>query len=174
MAGFRRVFRSFPGYDEIRSIEGSNIIEITPPANIQGAGVGTVLVVGEFERGPLNTPTEVFGPSDFSTQFGGLGHLLSTNPYAGPVAVRSGGDEIWNGNGWVWCRNKKFSGLVICRVDNSAGEVSFSRLASLLGGEGPFTGVTTGGTIEFQRNGVTNVTAWPARASFSAKAPAMK
>lgn len=159
MAGFRRVFRSFPGYDEIRSIEGSNILEITPPANIQGAGVGTVLVVGEFERGPLNTPTEVFGPSDFSTQFGGLGHLLSTNPYAGPVAVRSGGDEIWNGNGWVWCRNKKFSGLVICRVDNSAGEVSFSRLASLLGGEGPFTGVTTGGTIQFQRNGVTNVTA---------------
>ena len=50
-----------------------------------------MVLVGEFERGPLNTPTEVFGPSDFSTQFGGLGHLLSTNPYAGPVAVRSGG-----------------------------------------------------------------------------------
>lgn len=159
MAGFRRVFRSFPGYDEIRSIEGSNIIEITPPANIQGAGVGTVLVVGEFERGPLETPTEVFGPSDFATQFGSLGHMLTTNPYAGPVAVRSGGDELWNGNGWVWCRNKKFSGLVICRVDNSAGEVSFSRLASLLGGEGPFTGVTTGDTVQFQRNGATNVTA---------------
>lgn len=158
MAGFRRVFRSFPGYDEIRSIEGSNVLEITPPANIQGAGVGTVLLVGEFERGPLNTPTEVFGPSDFQTQFGSLGHLLTTNPYAGPVAVRSGGDELWNGNGWIWLRNKKFSGLVICRVDNSAGEVEFSRLASLLGGEGPFTGVTTGQTIEFQRNGVTDVT----------------
>ena len=159
MAGFRRVFRSFPGYDEIRSIEGSNILEITPPANIQGAGVGTVLIVGEFERGPLETPTEVFGPSDFSTQFGDLGHQLTTNPYAGPVAVRSGGDELWNGNGWVWLRNKKFSGLVICRVDNSAGSVAFSRLSSLLGGEGPFTGVVTGDTIEFDRNGGTTVTA---------------
>lgn len=158
MAGFRRVFRSFPGYDEIRAIEGSNILEITPPANIQGAGVGTVLLVGEFERGPLATPTEVFGPSDFVTQFGSLGHQLSTNPYAGPVAARSGGDELWNGNGWIWLRNKRFSGLVICRVDNSAGQVQFRRLASLLGGAGPFTDVVTGDTVIFDRNGGTSVT----------------
>lgn len=158
MAGFRRVYRQFPGYAEIGNIESTNVLEITPPAAVQGAGTGVVLLVGEFERGPLVTPTEVFGPSDLLDRFGGLGHQLPTNPHAGPVAVRSGGDELWNGNGFLWLRNKRFSGLVISRVDNSAGSVEFSRLASLLGDEGPYTGVGNGGTVIFQRDGAGSVT----------------
>lgn len=159
MAGFKRVFRSNPGNDVLTNIESVNILDITPPGRLVGAGAGTVLVVGEFERGDF-TPREVFGPSDLVTQFGGLGHQTTSHAYDGATARKSGGDELWNGNGFIWLRNKRFSRLVIQRVDNSAGSVQFSRLACLTStATGPITGVTNGQTIVFERNGSTTVTA---------------
>ena len=158
MTGFKRVFRAFPGFDVLGNIESVNVLDVAPPGQVLGAGTGVVLLVGEFENGAPDTPAEVFGTNDLLTKFGGLGHAVGGNPSAGPVAVKSGGDELWNGNGFVWLRNKAFSGLIICRVDNSAGQVEFSRLACLLGGGGPFA-VANNDTVQFTRDGSTVVTA---------------
>lgn len=158
MPAFLRVWSAFPGYDVLGEIESINILEVTPPDVAAGAGTGTVLLVGEFERGRVNTPTEVFGGPDLLTKFGGLGWVVGDNKHAGAVACQSGGDEPWNGNGFIWARNKKFRRFVICRVNNSAGQVTFRRYASLLGGAGPFA-AEDGDTIEFTRNGTTTVTA---------------
>ena len=139
MAGFRRVYTQFPGFDVLGNIESVNIIDVPPPANPLGAGSGTVCVVGEFERGPLNAPTKVFGGSDLETKFGGFGHTYDGVTSQYPVAVRSAGSaDYWNGNGFIALRNKRFRGLIVVRVDNSAGTVDFSRLACITGGKAPF------------------------------------
>lgn len=158
MAAFKRVYRSFPGYDVLTNIESVNILDIAPPGRVLGTGTGTQLVVGEFERGPF-VPTEIFGPSDLVTTFGGLGHPTANSPYDGATARKSGGDELWNGNGFIWLRNKRFNRVLIQRVDNSVGVVRLQRLACLTGGAGPFTGLTSGATVQLTRNGVTLVTA---------------
>lgn len=158
MAGFKRVFRAFPGFDVLANIESTNVLDIAPPGQVLGAGVGVVLLVGEFDNGAVDTPAEIFGTNDLLTKFGGLGFSIAGNTHAGSVAVKSGGDELWNGNGFIWLRNKSFSGLIISRVDNSAGSVAFSRLACLTGGDGPFD-ISDADTIEFTRNGSVVVTA---------------
>lgn len=163
MPAFRRVFRAFPGFDVLTNIESVNILDIAPPGQVLGSGTGVVCLVGEFERGKLNTPMDILGTNDLLSKVGGLGLQIATNPHAGPVAVKSGGDELWNGNGFIWLSRKVLAGLVICRVDNSAGSVQFSRLASLTGGDGPFVGVVNGDTVDLTRDGVTVVIAtWSA------------
>lgn len=158
MSAFKRVFRAFPGLETLLDIESVNILDIAPPGQVLGAGTGVVLLVAEFENGKVDAPTEIFGTNDLLTKMGGLGKAVADNPYANPVAVKSGGDELWNGNGFVWIRNKKFSGLIVTRVDNSAGSVDFGRLACLTGGLGPFTAANAG-TVTFTRDGATPVTA---------------
>jgi len=158
MAGFRRIFQSFPGYDVLSDIESANVIDVTPPGTSLGAGTGVLLVVGEFERGALEVPTEIFGAADLTATYGSLGFATALHAHDGAVAIKSGGDEFWNGNGFVYLRNKRYSGLIIQRVDNSAGSVAFSRLACVLGGAGPFNS-EPGRTIEFTRNGSVVVTA---------------
>lgn len=120
--------------------------------------MGVTILVAEFENGAVEAPGEIFGTNDLLTKFGGLGLSIGNNPHAGSVAVQSGGDELWNGNGFIWLRNKQFSGLIVCRVDNSAGQVEFSRLACLTGGVGPFS-VDDADTVIFTRDGSTIVTA---------------
>lgn len=142
MPAFRRVFNADPGNAVLAEIEAVVIVDIAPPPSLVGAGTGTVLLVGEFERGSF-TATEVFGGQDLVTQFGGLGRVTETSIHDGSVALKSGGDELWNGNGFIWLRNKAFSRLLIQRVDNSAGEVAFTRLACLLSSaEGTVAGST--------------------------------
>lgn len=130
MAGFRRVFRAFPGNAVLAEIESVDIIDLAPPAVILGAGTGTFIVVGEAERGSFTT-TEIFGSQDLQGKFGNLGFATSFSQHDGPVARRSGGTELWNGNLHIALRNKTFSRLLIQRVDNSAGDVEFRRLACL-------------------------------------------
>ena len=139
MAGFKRVFVAFPGFNILGNIESVNTIDIPPPASPLGAGVGVVCVVGEFERGPIESPIRVFGGSDLEATFGGLGFTKDGQALQLPVAARSAeSTQVWEGNGFVNLRNKRFSGLIICRVDNSAGEVVFNRLACLVGDAAPF------------------------------------
>ena len=141
MPGFKRVFPQFPGFNTLGNIESVNTIDITPPQNPLGAGTGITCVVGEFERGPFNAPIQVFGGSEQETTFGGFGYTYDGEPYVYPVASRSAGSNdanTWNGNGWIATRNKRFAGIILCRVDNSAGEVEFSRLACVTGGQAPF------------------------------------
>jgi hypothetical protein len=152
VVAFRRVYLQDPGQAELLSVSQTAIIDRAPPTLVLGAGAGTVCVVGEFERGPLLTPTEVFGPTDRERTFGGLGWSVGGNLHAGPVAQQSGGAEAWNGNGFIALVNKPFGRLVIMRVDNSAGSVEFSRLACLNGDAGPYI-ATNGDTAVFELNG---------------------
>lgn len=139
MAGFKRVFVQFPGFNILGNIESVNTIDIPPPASPLGAGVGVVNIVAEFERGPLEGPTRVFGGSDLEATFGSLGFTKDGQAFQLPVAARSAqAIEDWSGNGFIHLRNKRFSGLVVTRVDNSAGEVAFNRLACLTGESAPF------------------------------------
>lgn len=138
MAGFIRRFTFDPGLEQITAIEGVIIIDREPPASLTGLGSGTVLVVGEFEDGPFAEPTEVFSGTDLQQVFGGFGYeydgTLSNNPSA--RARKADGaltDEYWNGNGFISLVNKKFSRLIVCRVDTSVGEVEFTRLPALSG-----------------------------------------
>src|SRR5690554_5867316 len=122
MAGFRTIVTTIPGLDVITQIEGITIVDIAPPANPTGAGTGTVCLVGEFERGPVNAVTEVSSGTDLETQFGSFGHTYDGVPYQYPVAVKSAqAPDYWNGNGFIALRNKTFAKLLICRVDTSSG-----------------------------------------------------
>lgn len=146
---FRRHFLKDPGNAEILSVSSVVIIDNAPPSIQLGSGTGTVLVIGEFERGPLKVPTQVTSSGDMLATFGGLGF---GELHEGAVARQSGGSEAWNGNGFIATANKRFNELVIQRVDNSAGSVQFQRLACLTGGLGPFA-ANNGDTAVFELNG---------------------
>lgn len=152
MPGFVRVFNQFPGNNVIENIESVDIQDTPPPGLPLGAGTGRVLIVGEFERGAPNQPAQIFSSADQTAKFGGLGFPTALSLHDGAVARKSGGDELWNGNGFIWMRNKKFNQIVACRVDNSAGDVAFSRLACLTGGAGPFSAADTD-AITFELDG---------------------
>ena len=149
---FVRVFRQFPGSSVINNIESVDIIDAPPPSLPVGAGTGTVVCVGEFERGAVNQPLEITSANDQLNKLGGLGFQTTFSSHDGAVARQSGGTENWNGNGFVWLRNKKWRRLICVRVDNSAGQVEFSRLACLTGGVGPFSAADAD-SITFQRDG---------------------
>lgn len=153
----RRVFSTDPGQAELLSVGGLAIIDRAPPATPLGAGSGTALLVGEFERGPIGVATEILTASYFTATFGGLGWPISGNAHAGPVAQQSGGSEPWNGNGFIAAANKTFNRLVVMRVDNSAGTVELERLACLTGGAGPFA-ADNGDQIVFELDGGASTT----------------
>jgi hypothetical protein len=157
---FRQVLTTFPGYTALAAQPpGVTVIDQRPPSTQIGAGTGTVCLVGEFDNGELETPTEVFGEVDRVTQFGGLGYTIAEGQYRGASAQQSGGNEPWNGNGWVWLANKPSPPrLILVRVDTSAGEVEFTRLASLVGGN-ETVALDDGDTAVFLLNGVTLATA---------------
>lgn len=152
MPGFRRVYTQYPGDAAVSEIESVDVVDSPPPGLPLGAGTGTILVVGEFENGVVNRPMQVFNGQDQLQKFGGLGFPTATSKHDGAVARRSGGNEVWNGNGAIFLRNKRINRLVVCRVNNAAGQVSFRRLACLTGASGPFSSAN-GDSITFELNG---------------------
>lgn len=154
MPGFIRYFLSEPTRDELEAIEGVSLIEILPTTLVEGAGPSVAAIVGEFEDGPFNTPTEILKPIDLTNTFGGFGYTHDGKPYQNPIARRSGGSELWNGNGILALYGKKFpSPLVVVRVNTSAGKVQFSRLACLTATRrGPFD-MEPGDACEFEVDG---------------------
>lgn len=163
-AGFIRRFTSLPTFAELTAIEGVVVVDRDVPEPVTGIGTGTTLVVGEFENGPFNTPTEVLGGADLANQFGGFGYtyegVVASNPCA-RVRNADGAvqDEYWNGNGFIALANKTFTRLIAVRVDTSVGSVEFSRLASLLGGSQFSYDLATGQTLVFSIDGGAPVTA---------------
>lgn len=161
MAGFIRRYLSDPGIEELLAIEGAVIIDREPPASITGVGTGCVLLVGEFDDGCFNEPTEVMSGSDLVNQFGSLGFAYGgvegNNPSARVRRADSAiVDEYWNGNGWIALVNKKFRRLVICRVDTTVGEVTWTRLASVVGNQNFNWDLEPGWYLEFDLNGVSS------------------
>lgn len=153
MTGFKRYFPADPPRSVLRAIEGVSLIERPPAAIPDGVGTGVVCLVGEFEDGEFDAPTEVRKKIDLLQKFGGFGFTKSGRPYQYPVARRSGGNELWNGNGYLALRGKKFSRLIITRVNTSAGKVKFRRLATLTATQRGPHDLEPGDTIDLLRDG---------------------
>lgn len=160
MSSFRRSFNVDPGLTVLGEIESINIIDNEPPATPLGAGSGVVCLVGEFENGPFNIPTQVFGGAEMESIYGGLGWIKSDTPYSYCVAEQSAGAPApWAGNAYIALKKKRMAGLILCRVDGSAGSVEFSRLASITGEEvGPWS-LDTGFTLNISVDGAAAVVA---------------
>lgn len=147
MTAFLRRFTGNPGLDVITEIEGIVLLDQEPPGQVAGTGSRAVCCVAEFENGPFNTPTELFGSQDQLRTFGELGYT-----YAGVVAQNCCARKrlpdstltpsYWNGNGFLWLHGARFRRIFVVRVDSSVGTVKFTRLASV-------TGASTSGFIDF-------------------------
>lgn len=124
MAGFIRRFGFFPGSELIQQIEGTVIVDLPPPGSVQGIGVGTTAIIGEFSdmssaiaassAGVISTeikPQEIFTAQDLINKMGGFDETLGD----------FGGDE---GNGFVKLRNKRFSRLVAVAVNLASAQGS--------------------------------------------------
>lgn len=163
MSVFIRRFTFDPGLEVFLEIEAVNILDLEPPASISGVGTGTALLVAEFDDGPFEEVTEVTSAVDLAKQFGGFGYtyagVVSQNPCC--RARKADGaltPEYWNGAGIIHLNGKKFSRLLLCRVDTSVGKVNFNRCAWLPGGALFSYALATGQTLLFT-HGVSSVTA---------------
>jgi hypothetical protein len=118
MAGFIRRFGYFPGTEVITQIEGVVVVDLPPPGGIDGVGTGTVCMVGEFADASYAvdvtttgivtgnpTPIEIFSGQDLINKVGGFDEFIGQ--FGGAL-----------GNGFASLRNKKFSRLIVCPVDN--------------------------------------------------------
>ena len=151
----KKVYTTFPTLAELQALPQIALVDQVTPAQTLGAGTGTVLVIGETEKGEF-TPTQIFSDSDYTSQYGGFGWSTSEGKYSGVVARKSGGSELWNGNLHIWKTGLSFAALVIGRVDNSAGSVQFRRLAAKKGGLGPFD-LAANDSVTWRRNDAVNV-----------------
>jgi hypothetical protein len=136
--GFTRRWTYDPGNSVLQQIEGVDILDRAPPAVINGVGSGTVNIVGEFENGPFGVTTEVTSATQLAAVFGGFGYTYSGIVGQNPCARQRYADsaispEFWNGNGAVQLTGKRYSRLLVMRVDTSVGSVTFTRQANLLG-----------------------------------------
>ncbi len=138
MAVYTRRFTEDPGVSVLLDIESVNIIDLEPPEAFAGLGTGTAILVAEFENGPYEEVTEVFGPSDLLQTFGDFGYTYDGVKGNNPCARSRYADaaitaEHWNGNGMISLNGKTFRRLILVRVDTSVGYVRFTRLAALVG-----------------------------------------
>jgi hypothetical protein len=122
--------RTVPSLADLTAIEQIWIADRTPALPVTGVGYGTLLEISEREDGPFDTPTEVFGDNDELTTFGGLGYTYGELIHQNPCA-RTHLTELWNGNGYMKTRGMRPNRKIICRVDTSVGNVTFSLAASL-------------------------------------------
>jgi hypothetical protein len=123
--------------EQLLKIEQINVVDRTPQTPTTGVGYGTMLLVGEFEDGPFNTPTEVFGASNEEQQFGGLGYTYGDQIHQNACArLRLG--QVWNGNGFLKGKYLEPPRKIICRVDSSVGAVRFTLAAALRSNPAPF------------------------------------
>lgn len=137
MTAFIRRYRNLPTTAQLLAIEQIAIVDGVPTTPVTGAGAGTLLLIGEFEDGPFNEPTEVFGEDDERVKFGGFGFTYGQTLYENPCArVHIG--EPWNGNAFLKGKFLKPPRKICVRVDSSVGSVRFQPLASVRSNVGPF------------------------------------
>lgn len=151
----KKVYSTFPTLAQLAALPQIALVDQVTPAATLGAGTGTVLVIGEAERGEF-TPVQIFSDGDYTSRFGGFGFTTSEGKYSGIVALKSGGSEPFNGNLHVWKTALSFAALVVCRVDNSGGSVQFRRLAAKKGGLGSFD-LAPSDSVTWRRNDAVNV-----------------
>lgn len=158
MSMFARRFLFDPGEDVLLEIESVNILDLEPPASISGIGAGHATLVGEFENGDFNVPTEVFSATELMSEFGSLGYERNAVTGNDPCARSRKADaaivaELWNGNGFIQLSGKKFKRLSLVRVDTSVGYVELKRLAYLTGLAAFAYKLTSGQTVVVKIDG---------------------
>lgn len=155
---FTRRYSALPSAAELLKVSGVVIVDAPPPRPAQAAVFGKICLVGEFEDGPFNTPTDLLTSSDQGSIFGLFGHTYGSSKYVYPCAKQSGGSEAWNGNGWVQSAKLKFGALTFCRVDTSIGQIALTPRAFLESSvKAPFA-LDDALTFIFNPNGTGNVT----------------
>lgn len=82
------------------AVDGISINELTAPGRVKGAVQGIIAIVGEFQKGPVNTVTEIGSSREFTDTFGAYGSV-------------SGGYK-----GYISMLGKKFGGVRIVRPTN--------------------------------------------------------
>lgn len=127
--GFIRRATTLPSAAVLLAVSGVFIVDAAPQQPLRASRFGKICLVGEFEDGPFNTPTDLLQPSDQAKLFGGFGFQYGSVKGIYPCALSSGGSEQWNGNGWVQSAGLTFNGLCFCRVDTSIGTATLSPLA---------------------------------------------
>jgi len=142
MSNFISRRRFVPSDAYLLQLERIVLVDGVPVSPVTGVGTGTLLLVGEFEDGVFDTPTEVFGAESEQSLFGGFGYTYGNTRYQNPCARRHLG-ENWNGNGFIKGKYLEPNRKIITRVDTSVGEVQFSLVAGLVSNVGPFTGLAT-------------------------------
>jgi hypothetical protein len=156
---FIRRFSALPSLAVLLAVSGVVLVDAPPARPVNAAPFGKIIVVGEFEDGEFNVPTELLTSSDQATKFGLFGYTYGSQKHQYPCAKQSGGSEPWNGNGWLQTARLVFGGgLVFCRVDSSIGEVTLTPRAFVEGTlKGPFA-LDDGLTFQFKINGGSTVT----------------
>lgn len=93
---------------EWNQVDGIIINESAPPPSVNGVPANTAIIVGQFERGPINIATEVGSVGELYQQFG------ASLSYKGLIALQ----------------NKKFSRLKVVRAIASAAVKASKAFAS--------------------------------------------
>lgn len=156
---FTRRFSSIPSIAVLLAVSGVVLVDAPPARPVNAAPFGKICIVGEFEDGPFNTPTDLLTSQDQAVTFGLFGHTYGSSKYQYPCAKQSGGNEPWNGNGWLQTTKLIFGGgATLCRVDTSVGQVTLTPRAFVQGTlKAPFV-LDHGLTFIFNANGAGNVT----------------
>lgn len=119
MSGFLRRFTAFPTIDVITQIEGVSVVDLVPSNIFVGRTLGKVCLVGEWPRGPLDTPVQSQGDRTIQDTFGGLS-LGAVDPLSFSAGAYS--NPFSNGNAYCWLKDKAFRSLVLVRADLSLAE----------------------------------------------------
>lgn len=155
---FTRRFSAIPSLAVLLAVSGVVLVDAPPARPVNASPFGKILVVGEFEDGDFNTPTDLLTSQDQATKFGLFGFTYGSLKYQYPCAKKSGGNEYWNGNGWLQTTKLPFGGLAFVRVDTSVGSVTLTPRAFLQSTvKAPFA-LDHGLTFIFNPNGAGNVT----------------
>jgi len=136
-AYLRRYTTTPPTTQLVNDIEQIAIIDGVAADPAVGEGTGTLCVIGEYEDGPFNVPTEVFGENNQNQVFGTLGYTYGGQLYQNASARRHLGED-WNGNGYLKGRFLRPQRKVVVRVDTSVGSIVLSPLANVRSIAGPF------------------------------------
>lgn len=137
MTAFVRRYREQPSIEVLTEIEQIALIDQTPTTPTVGSGSGMLLLVGEFEDGPFNVPTQVFGDVDEAAKFGTFGFTYGQNVSQNPCSRIHLG-ETWNGNAFIKGKYLRPPQKVVVRVDTRVGDVQLRPLAALRTVQGPF------------------------------------
>jgi hypothetical protein len=164
---FKAFSTTTPNAQQLNQVSAVWLVDAPQPEAPIGDGVLPVIAVGETENGETYrtgsdgkryrgggafTPMDVLTANDMQSRFGGLGFTTEEGQFRGCVARRSGGNVLWNGNLYMHLNGFTFTRLIVQKVDNSAGLVSFRRHAHAVGEAGPYQ-VADGHTIVWERNG---------------------